>query len=248
MLKSLINLNWMRLKVIYCLLLFLYPLVGYSENIKVNYQVEASALASDGDFAPLWFTANRYGVMSNESNQALLRAGVFVKHDLKHHWRVETGVELNGGASLVSSFHVHQAYADISWKKLTLSVGAKERMGGPLEKDVLMAGGWMVEGPNVRPIPQVRGEVKDYLAVPGTKNWVAFKGHLAYGWFADGNWQEDFAGPEQLFTKNVLYHSKSLMFRFGERNTFPLEFELGIITAAQFGGKRFLKQADGSIK
>ena len=33
--------------------------------------------------------------------------------------------------------------------------------------------------------------IKNYLAIPGTRNWLAFKGHLAYGMFTDGNWQED---------------------------------------------------------
>ena len=240
----------MSKKMTYELVLFLIlaPFsFTHAQKHVVNYVIEANALASDGNFAPLWFTANRYGTMSNENNQASLRAGVFTQNDLKHHWKVETGLELNGGANLESSFHVHQAYLDVSWRKFTLSMGAKERMGSPLDRNHQLSAGWMVEGPNVRPIPQVRAEFKDYLEIPGTKHWLAFKGHLAYGWFADGNWQEDFVGLDQQFTKNVLYHSKSLMFRIGERNTFPLEFELGIITAAQFGGKRFKKQADGSI-
>ena len=212
-----------------------------------DYRVEASALAGDGQFAPLWFTANRYGVFGNKDKQASLRAGMFYQQELKRHWKIEAGLDLVGGKNLESNFWIHQAYADISWKKLTLSIGSKERMGSPLDKNLALSGGWMVEGPNVRPIPQIRGEIKEYLAVPGTKKWLAFKGHLAYGWFADGNWQEDFVNNNKSFTKDVLYHSKSLMLRIGNREKLPVEFELGIITTAQFGGKRFKKNDDGSI-
>ena len=160
-------------------------------------------MAGEGRFAPMWFTANRYGIYSNDDKQVSLRAGMHYLQELKHGWKVQAGLDLVGGKNLQSKFWVHQAYADVSWKMLNLSIGSKERIGSPLDKNLLLSGGWMVEGPNVRPIPQVRAEIEEYLAVPFTKNWLAFKGHLAYGWMADGNWQEDFAGVNKPFTQDV---------------------------------------------
>ena len=236
------------LKMLGCLLWMVAPLVVQAQQQALfDYSVEASALAGEGRFAPMWFTANRYGVFGNVEKQASLRAGMHYQQELKYHWKVEAGLDLVGGKNLESNFWVHQAYVDVAWRKLNLSVGSRERMGSPLDKNLALSGGWMVEGPNVRPIPQVRAEIKEYLAVPFTKNWLAFKGHLAYGWMADGNWQEDFAGAEKVFTQDVLYHSKSLMLRFGNKEKLPVELELGIITAAQFGGKRLHKNADGSV-
>ena len=238
---------YMKLRTICSLLLAAIPLIGHAQQqVFFDYRVEVSALVGEGRFAPMWFTANRYGMCSNYSKDALLRAGLHYQQDLKHHWQVDAGVELVGGKTPGANFWVHQAYVDVAWRKLNLSIGNKERMGTPLEKDLSLSGGWMVEGPNVRPIPQVRMEVKEYLVVPFTKNWLAFKGHMAYGWMADGHWQKDFAGVEKLFTQEVLYHSKSLMLRVGNKEQLPVELELGIITAAQFGGKRFQKNADGS--
>lgn len=106
----------------------------------------------------------------------------------------------------------------------------------------------MVEGANARPIPQVRVGLPEYLTVPFTGNWLALKGHIAYGLCTDGNWQEEFAGADEPFLKDVLYHSKSLMLRFGNREKLPLELEIGLLDIAQFGGKRYVKNADGSIK
>ena len=214
----------------------------------LSYRAEAIGMASDGQFAPLWFTANRHGVLSNQDAQAALRAGIFYRQELNHQWNVQAGFDLNWGAGLLPDFGIQQAYADISWKELTLSIGAKERIGGPLDKNPLLTGGWMVEGPNTRPVPQARLELDHYWKVPGLHEWVALKGHIAYGRITDDNWQRDFVGANQKFVQDVLYHSKSLMFRIGRRQSIPVEFEFGMITGSQFGGKRYKKEADGTIR
>ena len=237
----------MKFKTLYILCLFATPILGQEQEPAFNYKVEATGIVTNGEFAPLWLTANRYGKTSAKDKQASLQAGIFYHQDFKHHWRIEAGLDLIGGKNLTSNFWVHQAYADFSWNILSISVGSKERNGYPLSKNEELTSGWMVEGNNMRPIPQIRGEIKDYFSIPGTKNWVAFKGHIAYGWFTDGRWQEDFVSKEQLFTKGVRYHSKSLMLRFGNKDKFPVELEWGIITSAQFGGKQMIKNANGSV-
>lgn len=103
----------------------------------------------------------------------------------------------------------------------------------------------LVEGLNTRPIPQVRAEITDFLDIPYTKKWISFKGHLAYGQFVEGNWQKDFVNSGSTFVKNVLYHSKSLMLRIGNKEKLPVEFEFGILMAAQFGGEQYIKRSDG---
>lgn len=213
-----------------------------------QYRVEAAATTSTGDFAPLWLTANRYGMESEKPNSGYLRAGIGWKKKFKHNWCINAGIDLAGGIKQTSDFWIQQAYADISWKMLTLSIGSKERAGFPLEKNNELASGWMVEGPNARPIPQIRMEIKDFLYIPGTKQWLSFKGHLAYGTFTDGNWQKDFSKVNGYFTKHVLYHSKSLMFRLGNRDKLPLEFEFGMLIAAQFGGNKYQKLSNGESK
>ena len=214
----------------------------------LDYKVEMSGNAATGTYAPLWLTANRYGLASQEPNSGYLRAGVCYNKSMKHNWRLETGLDLAGAVNQTAPFVVQQAYADLSWRMLTLSVGSKERPGFPLEKNAGLSSGMMVEGPNARPVPQIRGEIKEYLPIGFTGNWLALKGHLAYGMFTDGNWQQDFATTNKSFVKKALYHSKSLMFRLGNREKLPLEFEFGILMATQFGGNKYQKNSDGSAK
>ena len=117
----------------------------------LTYRAEAAVTVSDGDYAPLWLTANRYGMTSNESKNAYLRAGIAWDKSLKHDWRIAAGLDLAGGKNLTSNFWIQQAYTDISWKKLTLSLGSKERSGFPLEKNEQLTSGWMVETPDRYP-------------------------------------------------------------------------------------------------
>ena len=202
----------------------------------LRYEVELSANASSGDYAPLWFTANRYGLSSERPNSGYLRAGVQYDTRFGHGWSLQAGVDLAGTVDHAAPFVVQQAYADLSWKVLTLSVGAKERGSFPLGKDMRLSSGAMVEGPNARPIPQVRLEVKDYWDVPFTKGWLGVKGHIGYGLLTDGRWREDFVAAGEQFSKNVIYHTKSMMFRVGNVEKFPLTMEIGMLETAQFGG------------
>ena len=221
---------------------------GQQADSILTYRVELGGTAGGGTYAPLWFTANRYGISSVEPNSGYLRAGITYDRQLKRNWRIEAGFDLAGGINHESDVQLHQMYADFSWKMLTLSVGSKERPGFPLDKHATLSSGMLVEGMNTQPIPQIRGEIKNYLNIPGTKGWLAFKGHIAYGALAENNWQKNHVNPGQYFVKDVLYHSKSLMFRLGKKERFPLEFEFGILMATQFGGDQYFKLEDGQWK
>lgn len=221
-------------------------MVQAQSDTVLTYRVEASANVSSGDYAPLWFTANRNGLSSQEPNSAYLRAGLGYAHSFNHNWRIGLGVDLAAAVNSPSDFIVQQAYADISWRMLNLSIGSKERV--PLGKNPLLSSGGMVEGNNTRPVPQVRAEIAEYYTVPGTKGWFAFKGYIAYGRFTDDRWQRDFARRHlQPYTENVLYHSKELMLKVGNKERFPLEVEVGMLMSAQFGGERHsFSETDGT--
>lgn len=208
------------------------------------YKVETLLAVADGNKAPLWLTANKNGLLSQEAKQGYIRTGIHLHKTLKKDWDLNTALEVASGKNLTSSFFIHQAYASLNWKTLEFSIGAKERQGFPLDKDLRISSGMMVEGNNARPIPQIRASIKDFTSIPYTKKWISFKGHLAYGWCTDGNWQEKFAGIEQYFLKNVLYHSKSLALRIGDRKNAPITLEFGLLDIAQFGGEKYLKKTD----
>lgn len=230
------------------LILSLLPVSAvYSNNDTLRYNVEMSANISSGGYAPLWFTANRYGLSGEQPNSGYLRTGVYYGRQLSETWRIEAGLDVAGALNHTSAFAVQQAYADVSWKGFTISAGSKERGAFPLDKDLRLSSGMMVEGPNARPVPQIRLEVNDYLDLPFTGGWLAAKGHFGYGWLTDGGWRESFVSKGMSYTRDIVYHSKSIMFRVGNPGKFPLTMEIGMIEAAQFGGSQWKKNSDGTV-
>ena len=94
------------------------------KEASLAYRMEASVNASTGKYAPMWLTANRYGLSSVRANSGYLRAGLFYAQPLKKDWRIEAGLDLAGtlnqGADAKQiGFVVQQAYGDLSWRMLT---------------------------------------------------------------------------------------------------------------------------------
>lgn len=217
----------------------LYTLTAQTTTPSTHYAVETGIVAGHGDYSPFWFTANRQGLSSVKTENGYLRAGIFHSQALGRHFTWKAGLDLATAYNYTSSFVVQQAYADLSYRWLNLSIGSKERT--PELRNPKLSTGGLVESNSARPVPQVRIEIPQYISVPGTNHWLHIKGHLAYGTFTDNNWQEDFARSGNLYTKDVLYHSKSFFMKVGKKESFPLEFEAGLQMAAQFGGKQYVE-------
>lgn len=205
----------------------------------VQYAFSAQGTAGGGDNAPFWFTNNRYGLGTTENFGGVARMALWraVETDSLWFWRIGYGIDL---ASPINGengyFCIQQAYADIEWKMLRLSLGQKER---PSElKNPRLSTGGLTLGMNARPLPQVRAELPDFWAIPGTRGIFSFKGHIAYGLYTDNKWQKNFnSGSNRIYTANSMFHSKALFLRLGNRELFPLEVIGGLEMASQFGGR-----------
>ncbi len=240
----------MSTKTFLLALTFFLPLTAQAQISRladnIEYEVKAEGTAGSGDAAPFWFTSNKYGLGSNEPNSALLRASIqrSAKADSLHSWHFGYGLDIVGAVNHEAAFVLQQAYLDIQYKVLELSIGQKER---PLElRDQQLSTGGMTTGINARPIPQVRLGLHEFWNIPGTRKWLGIKGHIAYGMFTDNNWQKENAGTSGHRAADVLFHSKAFFIRVGNEEKFPLTLTLGIEASAQFGGEvwNVTKRAD----
>ena len=232
-----------RYTIIALLCLLLVPL-GVRSQIKrlgenVQYGVSMRGTFGEGDRAPFWFTNNRYGLGALKENTVLARTYIKrdVESDSSRNWRLGYGADLVAGYGNQCKFNVQQAFFDVQWKMLRLSLGQKERPS-ELKNEELSTGG-MTLGINARPLPQVRLELPDFWNVPGTKGWFAVKAHIAYGWYTDNKWQKDFAMGRNLYTQNSYFHSKALLMKIGNEKKFPLTLTWGLEMACQFGGRGY---------
>lgn len=228
--------------VLLCLTTALLPVTAQTDRLweDVQYGASLRATAGGGDNAPFWFTSNRYGLGPVGNNTVQARA--YIKRDAEadslRFWRVGYGADVAAGYGGESEFNIQQLYIDAQWQMIRLSIGQKER---PSElKNAELSTGGMTLGINARPLPQVRLEMPEFWAVPGTKGFFAFKAHLAYGIYTDNTWQRNWAAESgNYYTKNSLFHSKALLLRLGNEKKFPLMLTGGLEMACQFGGKGY---------
>lgn len=204
----------------------------------IEYQATLQGTAGNGDYAPFWFSNNRYGLGSLENYSGLVRANIHrdAENDSLHNWHFGYGADVVGAVNYSNNLLVQQLYADVQWKILRLSVGQKER---PLElRNQELSTGALTTGINARPLPQVRLEIPDLWVIPRTGNWLAMKAHIAYGAYTDNKWQRDFAQDSRyIYTANSLYHSKGGFMRIGNLEKFPVTLTGGFEMSCQFGGE-----------
>ncbi len=200
----------------------------------LQYRAEMQGTLAGGDHSPLWLNANKYGLSSLKKANGYIRGAIMrpLSNDDGRRWGVGYGADVALAAGFTSTLVIQQAYIEARWLKGVLTVGAKEQ---PMElKNQELSSGSQTLGINARPVPQVRIALPDYWSIPGTRNWLALKGHIAYGMTTDDRWQKDFKAPNTRYTENTLYHSKAGYLRIGPKN---ITFELGLEMASQFGGK-----------
>lgn len=225
----------------------------------LSYYAQMNAIAADGSHAPYWFTANRNAISSVDGMNGYARYGMSYHGDFgkDKSFHYDITADIVAGYGQQSPFMVQQAYADIGWKWLTLSVGSKERWSegehfmneATFNEDKTLkrlhynnfnslgTGGLTYSG-NSRPIPQLRIEIPDFVEIPGTNGWLKMRAHIAYGMFTDGNYQEEFTriNPKTHYAHNILYHSKAAFINIGKPERFPLTFDGGLEMQTQFGG------------
>lgn len=215
------------------LLISVTSAVLYAQEFK--YSVEAAGAVADGEYAPFWHISNRQGVISKDTESGYLRAALGGTHRFANNaWLLTYGADIIAGHNHTSTLFIQQAFADISWKRLTLSLGQKERWSN--FKNHRLTTGGLTESGNARPIPQIRIEIPEYWDIFNTNGWFGLRAHIAYGWFTDEDWQKDFVAPEKARTVGTRYHSKAGYVKIGNEEKFPLTAEGGLEMTAQFGG------------
>jgi hypothetical protein len=222
--------------------------VGGVKNDSLSYRLETSvSVAPEGDM-PLWLVSNKHGLSSLQDASGYVRLGVTqptFEFSKSADWKLGYGVDLvvpvNYATENVetgkqrTNFILQQLYADLDYKWLRLSVGAKER---PMEmKHQMLSSGSQTFGINARPVPGVRLELPEYVSLTGKENpWLAVKGHFSYGMLTDGSWQEAYVPQSGRRADGALLHTKAGYMRLGNPERHSFIFEGGLEMATQFGG------------
>ncbi len=218
----------------YCLFILLFGLqipalssAQSNRNTGISSFAEYGAAIHGGKNTPLWHTGNRHG-LSSLDNYTYLRGGVFYT-DTVRPCKWNAGIDMALASGFTSPVILQQAYVDMSYRWIKLSVGSREYTS-PLLNARLSSGGLTWSG-NARPIPQLCLGTSYIQLLPQ----LAVKAELSYGWFTDNNYQRKKAGEEHWYTKNIKYHHKSGFLRIGKPGG-KWQFDVGMTLDVQFGG------------
>lgn len=221
--------------------LFSERLYAQKSDFELRYETEINVISGDGDFTPFWLSANRQGMVSLSPNNGYLRAGVYKDVNREDRFSYGFGVDIAGAYEQSAPFYIQQAYVDLKYRSLGLTVGSKEYTS--LLENAELSSGSMVWSGNARPVPQILVGVPRFTNVPGTNGWMQVKGEVSYGISTDANYQRDRYKKPFSYARNILFHRKNLILKF-EKDA-PFYGIVGIDMAAHFGGDVYY--ANGSV-
>lgn len=229
--------NMAKYNILLCVL-FLCIQPGRGQNNSsgaTEYRIEAFGSAATDDDTPFWLVSNKYGTAPLEAGNAYLRAGVFHHQLSGKNLRWNAGVDMIAVTPRYRNVYIHQLYAGIQFKSLELTIGSKENLISLWDKE--LSSGDLVLSNNARPIPEINLSIPQFTPVPFTKGVLHVKGNFAVGRSFDTDYIEHFKNNHQHFTKNTLWHHKSLFFKLIDtKNKFPFTGTIGIRHHAQWGG------------
>lgn len=217
----------------YCFLFFSFLFISLKAQNSVDYRLEALGTFASGDYTPFWITSYSYGKVPLQNNSGYLEAEAVWKYSFSKDWKLEAGIDVIGATQHVSSVWLQQLYTDISFQKVRLTIGSKERYNSMLDKRLSV--GDLNYSSNARPIPEINFSFPEYTIIPFTKDIVKFKADFAIGKSFENDYILD---KKQIsYDLDVLWHHKSLSFLLEDpKERFPLTLMLGLNHAVQWGG------------
>lgn len=224
-------------------------------NAQADYPLEWEAAttlnAGNNNFAPYFISSNREGTITQKFG--IFESGrIWRSMNMKKRFDYGFGTELwVGAASKVdymryrpetlwmvngqkpANIWLQQLYGEVKYRCLFLQVGLRSNNRSIFDSQLGV--GDITMSNNARPITQLRIGMHDFQNVPFTKGWVQVQAELAYGKFADANWNENHYNRYNYFvTTGVWMHYKRAYFRTNPSRRFSAT--IGMQHAAQFGG------------
>lgn len=205
-----------------------------TEN-STSYKVEGFGSLATGKNTPFWMVSNRYGKVPLEANNGYLEAGVFHNQVFGQGFHWDAGLDLVLAGPRYRNIYIQEIYAEAGYKALLLTIGSKEKYSSLWNRT--LSSGDLVLSSNARSIPEINLSIPEYALVPYTKGWLQLRGDFALGRSFDTKYLEHFVTSNDTYTKNVLWHHKSLHLKIEDtQNHFPLSVEFGFQHWAQWGG------------
>lgn len=240
--------NYSRMKH-HFLLFILFTLFSsfiFAQENAIRYEMETSANASQGENAPFWLTANKWGLQSISPTSAYVRTGIFQDADTTKKFSYNYGIDVAKSSACNSSeLIIQQAYAAIHYKATELEIGSRERTSGLQNALLSSCGGGLLWSGNARPLPEVCYGLSRFVTVFPKLPWLKVKAEISYGWLVDNGYQLQTVNMQNgSVSVNGYLHRKMAAIQLKGKS--PWSFTFMSEVDVEFGGKQIL-YSDGQI-
>ncbi|WP_257668486.1 capsule assembly Wzi family protein [Parapedobacter tibetensis] len=184
--------------------------MAQTDSLQIGVGTQVTG-ASRG-FQPLWLTANRFGVISNEQVDAATHIYIHNLHtlgkvDTSMAGQANTNLTVGYGVDLYNNQHFGQLiakelYAKAKFRSVEFKVGRFLQTTGEMDPE-LSIGSFGISG-NALPIPKISLAIPTYVDVPWTKGLFQVKGTFAHGWMG-----------KDRYLRAAYFHEKTFYGRVG---------------------------------
>lgn len=221
-----------------------------SATVALHYGGEALVATGTGDFAPYYTSVLRHGRLTQSTTLlGEVSAWVPMRLDRRFSWGACVDLVADYGSSVEyarynpngwsthkehpAPFWIQQAFAELKYRGVFLTVGAKEHGSALLNQQ--LTSGDLVESGNARPIPEARAGFVDFQNIPFTNGWVQIQGEIGWGKMTDSDWWADrYNRYNYHIVSGEWYNYKRCYFR--TKPSQPLSVTVGMQAAVTFGG------------
>ena len=229
-----------------------------SAQCEVEYDAGITANYGKGEIAPYYINSNRGGTLTQQYS-ALLSAALRHEMDTTRRFSYGFGAELWGGYSSSVSYArydvgsdrflrnqqhparawVQQLYADVKYRSLKATVGAKARQSVMASTD--LSSGDLIMSGNARPGAGIAAGFVNYQTVPFTNGWLQISGELGFERFGDTQWLENhYNYCNNFLTTGYWFNYKQMHLRTSPNQ--PVVATIGAQAACQFAGTQHIYQ------
>ena len=239
-------------KYLYASLLCGLCAIMASAQHHVAYDVSLIGTAADGDFSPYYVASNNHGIIT-QSNNALLRAGLWHQVDTTKRFSFGYGLDIVGGLSSSTIYSrydslsmafvdnsqkpaalwVQQLYAEIKYRQVFLSAGMKQHSSKLLNSR--LSSGDLIESGNARPIPELRAGFIDFVDIPFLSGWLQIGGEISYGKFTDNDYMRNHYNYYNYHINTGSWYTYKRAY-FRTKPSERLSVTIGAQAAGLFGG------------
>lgn len=208
-------------KLLIALLLLITNLNSFAQRT-ITYDVSLSGYVAAKDNLPFWATANKFGIVPNQSN-FLIQSGIFSDFNKQHKVQMAYGVSFAGAVTSfngTNSAFIDQLFISAKWKFLRLDAGI---IHPDIEYNgVSSTNGDILYSTNARNMPGINLRT-DYFSFPYLEKFIAFKLNLA-----------EYRMTDDRYIKKTRVHNKAAYVKIKPWKR--LELIVGVEHYAQWGG------------